>query len=147
MAFSGAEMGYVSGIDTIVQGGTLEDTLKATGQGVLLGGTLRGIGIGIKYAITPKIVTKVVGNPKLHEIKTLIKNGEVKGKNIISQIDGNTQMVFRNDTGVNAHPVKPKGYINPVDHYNVEIQTKTPAGKWSYHIIFDEKGNIIDTFD
>ena len=94
---------------------------------------------------------KGVRNPKLDEIKTLIKNGEVKGKNIISQIDENTQIVFRNDTGVNAHPVKPKGYVDPVDHYNVEIQTKTPAGKWkskwSYHIVFDENGNIIDTFD
>lgn len=95
--------------------------------------------------------TEGVSNPKLDEIKTLIKNGEVKGKNIISQIDENTQIVFRNDTGVNAHPVKPKGYIDPVDHYNVEIQTKTPAGKWkskwSYHIVFDKNGNIIDTFD
>ena len=60
MASSGAEMGYVSGIDTSLQGGTLEDTLKATGQGVLLGGALRGIGIGIKHAITPKIATEGV---------------------------------------------------------------------------------------
>ena len=39
-------------------------------------------------------------------------------------------------------------YPNAVDHYNVEIQTKTSAGKWkskeSYHIVVDKNRNIID---
>jgi len=85
----------------------------------------------------------------LDKIKSLIKKGEIKGNNIISKIDDKTQVIFRKDTGKNAHPIKPK-YPNAVDHYNVEIQTKTSAGKWksreSYHIVVDKSGKIIDRF-
>ncbi|MDO7908784.1 polymorphic toxin-type HINT domain-containing protein [Paenibacillus sp. JX-17] len=85
----------------------------------------------------------------LDKLKSLIKNGKIKGNNIISKIDDNTQVIFRKDTGIKAHPIKPK-YPNAVEHYNVEIQTKTSAGKWksrdSYHIIVDSNGNIIDRF-
>ena len=85
------------------------------------------------------------------KIKKIIKKGKVKGNNIISKIDDNTQAIFRRDTGVNAHSIRSHGYDQPVNHYNVEIQTKTAAGKWkskwSYHIILDKKGNIINFFD
>ncbi len=85
----------------------------------------------------------------LDEFKTLIKNGEVKGNNIICKVDDNTQIIFRKDTGDDAHPIKPK-YPDATDHYNVEIQKKTSAGKWkskaSFHIVIDENGNIIDKF-
>lgn len=41
-------------------------------------------------------------------------------------------------------------YPNAVDHYNVEIQTKTTASKWksreSYHIIVDKSGKVVDRF-
>ena len=41
--------------------------------------------------------------------------------------------------------------MEPVDHYNVEMQIKTLPGKWklkwTYNIIFDEYRNIVDTFD
>jgi hypothetical protein len=88
---------------------------------------------------------KAVSN--LDEIKSLIKKGEIKGNNIICKIDDNTQVIFRKDTGSYAHPIRPK-YPNPVDHFNIEIQTKTSAGKWksreSYHIVVDKNGNIID---
>ncbi|WP_242860910.1 hypothetical protein [Defluviitalea phaphyphila] len=47
--------------------------------------------------------------------------------------------------------MKTKGYKDAVDHYNIEIQTKTPAGKWkskwSYHIVLDELKNVIDFFE
>ncbi|KZZ83921.1 hypothetical protein [Bacillus sp. SJS] len=85
----------------------------------------------------------------LDQMKSLIKNGKVKGNNIISKIDDNTQVIFRKDTGKNSHPIRPK-YPNAVEHYNVEIQTKTSAGKWksreSYHIIVDNNGKVIDRF-
>lgn len=82
----------------------------------------------------------------LNNLKDLIKNGQVSGNNIISKIDDNTQILFRRDTGSNAHPIKPD-YPDPVDHYNIEIQIKNSNGKWkstsSYHIIVDKNGNII----
>lgn len=109
------------------------------------------IGNSISSLKNDFIMFKGVSNPNLGELKGLIKNGKVSGNNIISHVDENTQIIFRDDTGVNVHPIKPNGYIDPVDHYNVEIQTKTPAGKWkskwSYHIVLDDKGNIIDRFD
>jgi enoyl reductase-like protein len=94
--------------------------------------------------------SKAVEKLDVDYFKKLIKNGEIKGNNIISKVDDNTQIVFRQDTGVNAHKMTTKGYPQAVDHYNIEVQTLTPAGKWkskfSYHIILDELGNIIDSF-
>lgn len=110
----------------------------------------------LNRAITKKCFNNIVwwflsGTNSVDDIKQLIKEGKVVDNNIISSLDDNTQVIFRNDTGNHAHQIKPKGYFDKVDHYNVEIQTKTKAGKWkskwSFHIIFDEKGNIIDTFD
>lgn len=96
-------------------------------------------------------VVEGAGKTNLDKIKQIIKNGEIKGNNIISKIDDNTQVIFRSDTGANAHPIRSQGYEQPVNHYNIEIQTKTVAGKWkskwSYHIILDNEGNIIDFFD
>lgn len=91
------------------------------------------------------------GSEILEQLKWYIKNGVIKGNNIISQMDENTQIIFRNDTGEFAHPINLHGYSNAVSHYNIEIQTKTAAGKWkskwSYHIIMDDNGNIIKVFD
>ncbi|WP_432406694.1 RHS repeat-associated core domain-containing protein [Wukongibacter sp. M2B1] len=92
-------------------------------------------------------IVKGTKNPTVEKLTELLKNGKRKGKNIISQIDDKTQVVFRQDTGVNAHPMKTKGYEQAIDHYNIEIQTKTPAGKWSHHIILDEFKNVIDFFE
>ena len=94
---------------------------------------------------------KTIENLQLTEMKNILKNGEIKENNIIAPLDENTQVIFRNDTGANAHPIHSQGYDNPVNHYNIEIQVKTQAGKWkskwSYHIIFDEFGVIIDYFE
>jgi hypothetical protein len=93
-----------------------------------------------------------VGNQdttRLDTMRELIENGEIRGNNIINQVDDNTQVIFRRDTGPNAHPIGQR-YPNPVDHYNIEFQTRGSSGKWrprhTFHIIIDELGNIIDTF-
>ena len=97
-----------------------------------------------------KGTSKAIEKLDVDYFNKLIKNGEIKGNNIIGKIDDNTQIVFRQDTGVNAHKMTTRGYPEVVDHYNIEVQTLTPAGKWkskfSYHIILDELGNIIDSF-
>ncbi len=86
----------------------------------------------------------------LEQIYELIKGGEIKDNNIISRIDDDSQIIFRKDTGDHAHSIKSRGYDDVVEHYNIEIQTKTLGGKWkrrwSYHIIIDILGNIIDVF-
>lgn len=98
-----------------------------------------------------KVPEKTIDNSNkiISELKRLIGKGEIKGNNIISPVDNNTQVIFRKDTGSNAHPIRPK-YPEPMNHYNVEIQKKTQAGKWkskeSFHIIIDKNGNIIDRF-
>lgn len=52
----------------------------------------------------------------------------MNGNNIISQVNDNTQILFRKDTGADAHPIKPN-YPDSVDYYNIEIQTKSSNGK------------------
>ena len=87
----------------------------------------------------------------IEQLKEYIKSGEIKENNIISQIDDNTQIIFRNDTGEFAHPINSNGFSTAVNHYNIEIQIKTSTGrwksKWSYHIILDNAGNVIGAFD
>ncbi len=115
---------------------------------VLAGGEQKDIAkkaaMGVDDAVADSTTT-------IEQLKEYINHGEIKGNNIISQIDDNTQIIFRNDTGEFAHPINSHGYSTAVNHYNIEIQTKTPSGrwksKWSYHIILDNTGNVIGAFD
>ena len=58
----------------------------------------------------------------LDVLKYYLKNGKRAKNNIIYQIDDNTQIIFRRDTGLNAHPISSHGYTKDQDHYNVEIR-------------------------
>lgn len=93
-----------------------------------------------------KLVAK--GSGKLDD---LIRNGKVVDHQIISNIDENTKVMFRRDVGKNAHPIRSKGYNKPVNHFNIEFQTKTSKGKWkkknNFHLILDDDMNVIDYFN
>ncbi len=88
----------------------------------------------------------------LNDISNLLKNGErtPDGKNIITQLDDKTKLIFRMDVGENAHTIVSRGYTQPVNHINLEIQRMGQNGKykpkWDFHIIVDDAGNINDTF-
>lgn len=85
-------------------------------------------------------------------IKDLMKKGTktADGKNIITQLDDNTKVIFRMDVGDYAHPIGSYGYLEPVNHINIEIQTTAMSGnvykKWDYHMILDDFGEVSDTF-
>lgn len=95
----------------------------------------------------------VKARTSLEYIKQMMKDGTktADGKNIINDIDDKTKLIFRMDVGQNAHKMPKYGYINPVNHINIEIQTKSYSGrsyvKWDYHIIFDKMGNIEKTLE
>ena len=79
------------------------------------------------------------------------KSSEInKSYKRIQNIDDDMQIIFRTDVGEFAHPITTRGYTNPVDHYNIELQRKTAAGKWksswSYHLLLDKDKNIKDIF-
>ncbi len=83
--------------------------------------------------------------------KNLLSKGQVKGNNIITKLDDNTQIIFRRDIGENAHSIPPK-YPNKTNHYNVEIQKYSAKNHQmktckSYHIIVDNDNNVIDFFE
>ena len=88
----------------------------------------------------------------LEKIINIMKSGEktLDGKNIISQLDETTKVIFRMDVGDNAHKILSKGYTEPVNHINIEIQKLGHNGsykpKWDYHIVLDEFGKVIDSF-
>lgn len=88
----------------------------------------------------------------LNDISNLLKNGEKTpdGKNIITQLDDKTKLIFRMDVGENAHTIVSRGYTQSVNHINLEIQHMGQNGKykpkWDFHIIVDDAGNINDTF-
>ena len=54
------------------------------------------------------------------------------------------------DVGDNAHRILSKGYTEPVNHINIEIQKLCQNGsyrpKWDYHIVLGEFGEVIDSF-
>lgn len=81
-----------------------------------------------------------------------MKSGEKTpdGKNIISQLDETTKVIFRMDVGDSAHKILSKGYTEPVNHINIEIQKLGQNGsykpKWDFHIVLDELGEVIDSF-
>lgn len=86
----------------------------------------------------------------LNTLKKLISSGSIRENNIITNLDNNTQIIFRRDFDEYAHPISSHGYQAPVNHYNIEIQTKNMRGKWvkreSYHIITNNDGSIKDLF-
>ena len=72
------------------------------------------------------------------------------GRNIITQLDDNTKVIFRMDVGEHAHSMEMYGYSNPVNHINIEIQAKASSGKykpkWNFHMILDSLGEVSDSF-
>lgn len=81
-----------------------------------------------------------------------MKKGEITpdGRNIITQLDEKTKVIFRMDVGENAHTIVSKGYDTPINHINIEIQKLSQNGKykpkWDFHIILDDLGNVKDSF-
>jgi len=80
-----------------------------------------------------------------------MKQGEKSsnGRRIVYEMDEKTRIIFGLDLGDNAHPLRNKGYLNPINHMNIEIQTISDSGKvytkWDIHIILDDNSNVIDT--
>ena len=89
----------------------------------------------------------------LQSLIDMMKKGKKthNGNNSIFQLDEKTKIIFRMDVGEFAHKILSKGYNNPINHLNIEIQTRGINGKyktkWDYHLIFDDVGNIIDKFE
>ena len=85
------------------------------------------------------------------EIVDIMKSGKRDGKNIMSQLDDTTQVIYRMDVGENAHKIRSRGYSEPVNHINIEIQKMGQNGKykskWDFHIILNELGQIEETFE
>ena len=92
------------------------------------------------------------GNSSVDDIVDIMKSGEMTsdGRNIITQLDDNTKVIFRMDVGENAHSMDMYGYSNPVNHINIEIQVKASSGKykpkWNFHMILDDLGEVSDSF-
>jgi len=96
----------------------------------------------------------------LEDLTKMLKKSKPSGKSKVvfyqreaiiegGYVEDGYKIIFRRDFGKNAHPIKTKGYVDPVNHYNIEIQ-KQCRGRWKdhfcYHIIVDETGNVIDFF-
>ena len=92
------------------------------------------------------------GNNSVDGIVDIMKTGNktTDGRNIITQLDDNTNVIFRMDVGEHAHSMERYGYSNSVNHVNIEIQVKSSSGKykpkWNFHMILDDLGEVIDSF-
>ena len=92
------------------------------------------------------------GSSSVNDIVDIMKSGNMTadGRNIITQLDENTKVIFRMDVGENAHSMEMYGYSNPVNHINIEIQVKASSGKykpkWNFHMILDNLGEVSDSF-
>ena len=107
---------------------------------------------GVKSTLKPNLQLFAQKKIDFNSVVDLIKRGTktADGKNIITMLDDETKVIFRMDVGENAHRMINYGYIEPVNHVNIEIQSKSAAGKWAtkwnYHIILDELGNVEKSF-
>ena len=85
---------------------------------------------------------------KLDDIIDIMKEGEKTkdGRNIISRLEDGAQIIFRMDTGENAHSIG-NDYPNPVEHMNIEIHVPTPRGnnkpRLDIHIIVNDFKEVI----
>ena len=92
------------------------------------------------------------GSSSVNDIVDIMKSGNMTadGRNIITQLDENTKVIFRMDVGENAHSMEMYGYSNSVNHINIEIQVKASSGKykpkWNFHMILDNLGEVSDSF-
>lgn len=107
------------------------------------------MGIGF---VTDKFSVCKSHNSSLDDIIDILKSGNMTsdGRNIITQLEDNTKVIFRMDVGEYAHSMEMYGYSNPVNHINIEIQAKSSNGKykpkWNFHIILDDLGKVSDSF-
>lgn len=108
-----------------------------------------------EYSVAKQLgidVDKKSGSSSVDDIVDIMKSGEMTsdGRNIITQLDDNTKVIFRMDVGENAHSMDMYGYSNPVNHINIEIQVKASSGKykpkWNFHMILDDFGEVSDSF-
>ena len=110
-------------------------------EGLLGGAGLKNAGSGSES-----------GSSSVNDIVDIMKSGNMTadGRNIITQLDENTKVIFRMDVGENAHSMEMYGYSNPVNHINIEIQVKASSGKykpkWNFHMILDNLGEVSDSF-
>lgn len=92
------------------------------------------------------------GSSSVNDIVDIMKSGNMTadGRNIITQLNENTKVIFRMDVGENAHSMEMYGYSNPVNHINIEIQVKASSEKykpkWNFHMILDNLGEVSDSF-
>lgn len=114
---------------------------------------LNNIRVGIVNTSTPLFSEMLKsGSSSVDDIVDIMKSGEMTsdGRNIITQLDDNTKVIFRMDVGENAHSMDMYGYSNPVNHINIEIQVKASSGKykpkWNFHMILDDLGEVSDSF-
>lgn len=82
----------------------------------------------------------------LDDIIDVMKDGEIAGRNIISQLEDGTRVIFRMDTGEFAHSIG-SYYPDPVDHINIEMHVPTPRGgynpKLDIHIMLNACKEVI----
>ncbi len=130
---------YDSAIGRKIGAGTFNYLLMTIG-----GAQLKGKGTACKAVES--------GSSSVNDIVDIMKSGNMTadGRNIITQLDENTKVIFRMDVGENAHSMEMYGYSNPVNHINIEIQVKASSGKykpkWNFHMILDNLGEVSDSF-
>ena len=87
---------------------------------------------------------------KVDQIVEVMKKGKVSTdrRRIITEFDDRTKIIFGLDVGNNAHELKLKGYPNPVDHMNIEIQITSSGGNvrtvWDMHLILNNSKEVIN---
>jgi hypothetical protein len=123
----------------------LQNSLPVLPPGFVLSAKLRRAG---------KRATQTVGQGVkgggLDKVKSVIKDAKPVGDRLETLLDDGSKVIIRKDFGSKAHSIGKK-YPKPVDHYNFEIQVKTPRGKWkvkkNYHFIMDKNKQLIEFFD
>ena len=109
---------------------------------------------------TVKIVGKVSGSGQgaasknVQKIKSVLQSSKrvtLDGSIRESIINENTKVVFKRHIDEFAHPIKSKGYMDSVNHYNIEIHTRIGNSarfkvNGTLHLILDSADKVIKIF-
>ena len=66
-------------------------------------------------------------------------------------LNENTKVVFKAHIDEFAHPIRSQGFIDAVNHYNIEIQTRIGDSarfkvRENFHLILDGAGKFVKIF-
>jgi RHS repeat-associated protein len=97
--------------------------------------------------IARAVATKSTSGESANALSEALSRARPSGDRLEAVLDDGGKVIFRRDVGAEAHPLP--GYPQPVDHWNIEVQSPIPGRPGRFepvqntHIVLDASGKPI----